>query len=677
MRSNADLVDSLSTMEIERRKERSSLNEKIKKDKIDAEAIEQANKVKMKEQIKLTQSMKNEYELGKKEDLETIQELEEKNYNLSSKLKNQEDQIRDLEKKLETNRWSEQESTVDTKQKSNRIPKLKPKMDSQYMEVDTSIEPRTRESTRVYDSSSMTSDTDASEGTISKRKREEPTKNKKKEVNYSSENSNRSQTGQFKTPKETIRKYSGSRRKLTDQEEYRVHEKKQEESSVKDLEIKTLKDIMKMKDDQQKETMELLKNENQRLRDAEKARTSVVNPRTGDTTDPNLSTEVSSTENTLPRSVPSTGVNPRTGIYTAQGATASNICSSTGAIPRTGETNSARRDHNNPSTGERSRDRGTTSTGENPNSITSYNPGETQEVSSSHDQGELIRTIIGDFVVDKDGRISINKQTAKWITTIKEKEKGTPTVQLENVYLGEEHPLKREFPMFLDYDWHPLPTKHNLTYSYSGYWVLAPKKKGDLSGPLYDTEDIARVEPYITKEGDTREAVSYGRNTNKMNIWFDLNEVREARGEWLFPEIPYFFNGKVFEYKFRREHKELADKYNHKEEDVPRQGQYQKQWRNEKNMDRNRKKEVQKQRYHSEWDDEDSDRPGRSSGAGRGSRLDKYDQEPRSDYQPRGRRHRNRNSSRERDYSDRSNSRERPRGEGAKRDKKNHYGGRS
>ena len=78
MRSNADLVDRISTMEIEKRKERSSLNEKIKKDKIDAEAIEQANKVKMKEQIKLTQSMKNEYESGKKDNLKTIQEIEEK-----------------------------------------------------------------------------------------------------------------------------------------------------------------------------------------------------------------------------------------------------------------------------------------------------------------------------------------------------------------------------------------------------------------------------------------------------------------------------------------------------------------------------------------------------------------------------------------------------------------------
>ena len=69
----------------------------------------------------------------------------------------------------------------------------------------------------------------------------------------------------------------------------------------------------------------------------------------------------------------------------------------------------------------------------------------------------------------------------------------------------------------------------------------------------------ARVEPYIDQEGNTKEAVAYGRNTNKMNIWFDLDEVRKARGSWLFPEIPYFFNGKVWENKYRREHKDLVE----------------------------------------------------------------------------------------------------------------------
>ena len=78
IRSNADLADRLSTMEIERRTERTNLNEKININKTEAETIEQISKDKLKEQIKLTQSMKNEYESERKDNLKTIQENEEK-----------------------------------------------------------------------------------------------------------------------------------------------------------------------------------------------------------------------------------------------------------------------------------------------------------------------------------------------------------------------------------------------------------------------------------------------------------------------------------------------------------------------------------------------------------------------------------------------------------------------
>ena len=41
---------------------------------------------------------------------------------------------------------------------------------------------------------------------------------------------------------------------------------------------------------------------------------------------------------------------------------------------------------------------------------------------------------------------------------MKEREKGVPTMQISKVYSGTEHPLKKEFPKYLNYEWHPRPT---------------------------------------------------------------------------------------------------------------------------------------------------------------------------------------------------------------------------
>ena len=257
------------------------------------------------------------------------------------------------------------------------------------------------------------------------------------------------------------------------------------------------------------------------------------------------------------------------------------------------------------------------------------------------------------------------------------KEKEVPILQIGKIWLGLEHPLKRVFPKYLDYDWHPQPTMQNLGYSHSGFWALAPKAKGDMSGPYYLDHIIARIEPYIDMQGKVKEAVAYGRNMNNMKIWFDLEEVRRARGTWIFPDTPYFFNGRIWENKFRREHKNLVEADHPREEDDPRQGQSQKPRRQDNNGDRNRGKNSQKPRYNSDWDDEEYDRPGRSSGAGRASRPNKYDNESKPGHRSRDNRFNDRSHSRDRAYSDRSQSRERTRGNGAARDRKNHYGGRS
>ena len=86
------------------------------------------------------------------------------------------------------------------------------------MEVNTTIEPNTADSTRIYgDSSSLTSESETSGGAKSKRKREEPRKPKKKEVDSSSDSSHKSSYDRFKTPIVPSKYESDSRRKNIEQ----------------------------------------------------------------------------------------------------------------------------------------------------------------------------------------------------------------------------------------------------------------------------------------------------------------------------------------------------------------------------------------------------------------------------------------------------------------------------
>ena len=121
-RSNKDLVDRITTIQIEGSTERAKLNDKINKIKAEAETKEQISKDKLKDQIKITQSLSNGYESERKKNLKTIQETEDKNYELTNRLKTQEEYIRDLERKLEkkheSDQWSEQEKVIDSKPKT-------------------------------------------------------------------------------------------------------------------------------------------------------------------------------------------------------------------------------------------------------------------------------------------------------------------------------------------------------------------------------------------------------------------------------------------------------------------------------------------------------------------------------------------------------------------------------
>ena len=327
-------------------------------------------------------------------------------------------------------------------------------------------------------------------------------------------------------------------------------------------------------------------------------------------------------------------------------------------------------------------------TGANPTARTNLMTGATpltncqQLVSSSTQDDYLISQLkeIGDCITNERGQLVIGLNTKRWIKSILEREGSTPSLQRSNYYLEHEHPYTNEFPEWLTQKrWHPRPSMLNLVYSHSGFWGMAPEKRRDHSGPFYKDYNIVRVEDYITPDGNTKRAFAYGTNANKMRVWFDLEEVKKAMEAWIFPEIPFFFNGRHWEDKYRKEHKALVDKRKQEEEAAKQEGS-QRTWKKDSNRDYYKGKSHMKSKTDSEWDDEeDNPRAVRSSGAGRASRPGRYEEELRPGHNPRqrSRERRYRSHSRDRYYRDRSQSRERSRGSGASRNRPDHYGGRS
>ena len=178
----------------------------------------------------------------------------------------------------------------------------------------------------------------------------------------------------------------------------------------------------------------------------------------------------------------------------------------------------------------------------------------------------------------------VDAQTAAWMKQVRIKEAGTSNMQFENKYEGSKHPFSDDLPAFLDYTWHPKPNMLNLKYSHGGEWVKIPRKQGDQTGPNYTWYHMGRIESYLDKAGVTRKAVAYGRDAGTMKIWFNYEEVMQALGTWVIPEVPYWYNNKKWNNKLRKEHekKDNSEKsdneqskkndQNKKKED-PRKGQ--------------------------------------------------------------------------------------------------------
>ena len=225
---------------------------------------------------------------------------------------------------------------------------------------------------------------------------------------------------------------------------------------------------------------------------------------------------------------------------------------------------------------------------------------------------------------------------------------------------------------------------------------MVPKERGDKTGPNYKWHFIGRIETYIDKEGAIKKAVAYGKDAGTMKIWFHYDEVVQALGTWVFPEVPYWYNNKKWNSKLRKEHEKIdnngkSDNEQNKKREDPRKGQKQKykgydtrkgeseDYYHEGYHHRERRPYSQNPRQYSDWEEDYDEIPhsgvGRTAGPSYPTRREResnpgYEYRRRSksrtDYETRHREGR---------YEDRSQSRERRRGNGAVRAKKHFYGG--
>ena len=153
-----------------------------------------------------------------------------------------------------------------------------------------------------------------------------------------------------------------------------------------------------------------------------------------------------------------------------------------------------------------------------------------------------------------DGTWTIPTQYLAWIKELKSKEGGTPIFQFEVTYnyVGK-HP--HGIPSYVESAGHPEPSNLILKYSHKGEWVKIPRNRWDSSGPNYTDFHVGRLERYLDNKGNLKMAVAYGRSTDVLRTWFHYEELREYLGNWVLPEIPYWYNNPiVITEKVRKEH---------------------------------------------------------------------------------------------------------------------------
>ena len=56
--------------------------------------------------------------------------------------------------------------------------------------------------------------------------------------------------------------------------------------------------------------------------------------------------------------------------------------------------------------------------------------------------------------------------------------------------------------------------------------------------------NVARVEKYVDKDGNEKEAMAYGSDSNSLMVWYDWEEVKRFFKNWTVPDTPRWANTK-------------------------------------------------------------------------------------------------------------------------------------
>ena len=78
----------------------------------------------------------------------------------------------------------------------------------------------------------------------------------------------------------------------------------------------------------------------------------------------------------------------------------------------------------------------------------------------------------------------------------------------------------------------------NLDWSLSGDWISVPKSVAAIikEGERVRNYNVAGKEPYVIKEGNVKEAISYGTKYTEFIIWCDFEEVKSFFSNWSVPK---------------------------------------------------------------------------------------------------------------------------------------------
>ena len=93
-------------------------------------------------------------------------------------------------------------------------------------------------------------------------------------------------------------------------------------------------------------------------------------------------------------------------------------------------------------------------------------------------------------------------------------------------HYSEDYEIWHKVVPYLDLA-HPFYSTLDLHWTGSGDWQDIPKKPGQVIKEDEDIEkyNMARKEPYVTPEGETKLAIANGIRPSELNVWYHLDEV--------------------------------------------------------------------------------------------------------------------------------------------------------